>query len=196
MPSPEEIGTSDLSESVPTITICAFNCTEQNVKACRKCQRAFCIMHCNTFSPNFCKDCFKDLAIISDKFKRTFDYIGENGQLYIKTEERVRYYLDGMDWPFVTPWINNLSDDELKSLWVFHHYIMRLIETENDTRNIERNRKLRESPVPRLISSTTTKTVKVTKPTQPETPESMRARLKKLNIPDITIDAMIKAMIP
>jgi hypothetical protein len=153
-------------------------------------------MHCNTFSPNFCKECFKDLAVISDKFKRTFDYIGDNGQLYIRTEERVRYYLDGMDWPFVTPWIHDLSDDELKSLWVFHHYIMKLIETENDTRNIEKARKLRESPVPRLISSTTVKSTRVTKPSVPETPESMRARLKKLGIPDVTIDAMIKAMIP
>jgi hypothetical protein len=193
MPRPNETDTLPTSES---IIICAFNCTEQNVKHCRKCQRPFCIMHCNTFSPNFCKECFKDLAVISDKFKRTFDYIGDNGQLYIRTEERVRYYLDGMDWPFVTPWIHDLSDDELKSLWVFHHYIMKLIETENDTRNIEKARKLREGPVPRLISSTTVKSTRVTKPSVPETPESMRARLKKLGIPDVTIDAMIKAMIP
>jgi hypothetical protein len=193
MPSQNE---TDIIKTSESILICAFNCTEQNVKNCRKCTRPFCIMHCNTFTPNFCKDCFKDLAVISDKFKRTFDYIGDNGQLYIKTEERVRYYLDGMDWPFVTPWINSLSDDELRSLWVFHHYIMRLIETENDTRNVEKNRKLRESPVPRLISgaTTTTRTIKTTKPTQPETAESIRAKLKKSGISDMIIDNMIKAM--
>lgn len=182
------------SDIADTIVICAFDCTEQNTKKCRKCQRSFCIMHCNTFSPNFCKDCFKDLAIISDKFKRTFDHISDNGQLFVKTEERVRYYLDGMDWPFVTPWIHSLSADELKSLWVFHHYIMRLIETENDTRAIEKNRVLRNSPVPRLITGTTTRTIRTTKPTQPETAETIRAKLKKQGIADFIIDAMITAM--
>lgn len=175
-----------------TIEICAFNCTEQNVKHCRKCNRFFCIMHCNAFSPNFCKECFKDIAIVAEKFKRTFDHIADNGQMYIKTEERIKYYLDGMDWPFVTPWIENLSDEELRIIWVFHHCILRLIESENDTRNIEKNRKLRETPVARLITQTVSK--KVTKVAVPETPDDMRKKWKKMGIPDVTIDAMILAL--
>lgn len=190
MPSPDETDTLS-SESLPLV-ICAFDCTEQNVQKCRKCNRPFCIMHCNHFSPNFCKDCFKDLSIIADKFKRTFDHIADNGQLYVKTEERVRYYLDGPDWPFVTPWIDSLSDDELKSLWVFHHYIMRLIEVENDTRRVENTRKLAQTIVPRL--TTVTKTRSVTKINTPETPEQMKAKWLKMGIPQATVDIMLAAL--
>lgn len=188
MPSPNETDTL-LSDS---ITICAFDCSEQNVSKCRKCNRPFCIMHCNHFSPNFCKDCFKDLSIIANKFKRTFDHIAENGQLYVQTEERIRYYLDGPDWPFVTPWIDSLSDDELKSIWVFHHYIMRLIEVENDTRRVEKTRQLANTVVPRLI--TTTKSRSVTKVQTPKTPEQMKAEWLKLGIPEATITAMLAAL--
>ncbi len=187
--------TIDKNEQNDIITICTFNCSEQNVKKCRKCNRPFCIMHANHLSPNFCKDCFKNLAIVADKFKRTFDYISDNGQLYVKTEERTRYYLDGPDWPFVTPWIDSLSDDELKIMWVFHHYIMKLIESENDTRNIERSRKLREIPTAKLITGQVTKSRTVTKVQQPETEESLRAKLSKLpGMTKETIDAMIQAM--
>jgi hypothetical protein len=189
MPSPEETDTLKTDD----ISICAFdNCSEQNIHKCRKCTRSFCIMHCNTFSPNFCKDCFKNLSIISDKFKRTFDHIAENGQMYVQTEERLRYYLDGPDWPFVTPWIDSLSDEELRSIWVFHHYIMKLIEVENDTRKVERTRQLANTPIPRLI--TTTKTKSVTKVITQETPDDLRKKWKKMNIPDATIEQMILAM--
>jgi hypothetical protein len=187
----EDVKTS-IETPIEQITICAFDCSEQNVKRCRKCNRPFCIMHCNHFSPNFCKDCFKDIGIVADKFKRTFDYIGDNGQLFIRTEERIKYYLDGMDWPFVMPWIDNLSDEELKILWVFHHCIMRLIETENDTRNVQKNRILRDTPIPRLITQTRTKSV--TKIQQPETPETLKAKWKKQGLTDTVIEMMLKAM--
>lgn len=183
--------TTSVEPTADQLNICAFSCSEQNTKRCRKCNRPFCIMHCNHFSPNFCKDCFKDLAIVADKFKRTFDYIGDNGQLYTHTEERIRYYMDGIDWPFVTPWIDSLSDEELRIMWVFHHFIMRLIETENDTRNIEKNRKLRETPVPKLITTTSKK---ITKIAQADTPETMRKKWEKLGIDSATIDMMLKAM--
>lgn len=189
----EDTATSS-EEAIDQLIVCAFDCTEQNVKRCRKCNRSFCIMHCNHFSPNFCKDCFKDLSIVADKFKRTFDYIGDNGQLFVHTEQRIRYYMDGMDWPFVTPWIDGLSDEELKIIWVFHHYIMRLIETENDTRNVERNRKLREHVVPKLITGTTTKTRSVTKMAQPDTPETLKAKWLKQGLPLATVEIMLKAM--
>jgi hypothetical protein len=188
-----KISSDSTSDStIDTVTICAFDCSEQNVKRCRKCNRPFCIMHSNHFSPNFCKDCFKELAIIEDKFKRTFDEIGNNGQLRHRVEERTRYYLDGPDWPFLTPWIDSLSDDELKIMWVFHHYIMKLIETENDTRKIEKYRHLASTPVPKLV--TTTKTRSVTKVTQTETPETLEAKWRKLGIDENTITVMIDAL--
>jgi hypothetical protein len=177
-----------------TILICSFGCSEQNVKRCRKCNRPFCIMHCNHFSPNFCKECFANLSIVEDKFKRTFDHISENGQLYTKTEERIKRYLDGPDWPFISPWIDSLSDDELKIIWVFHHHIMKAIELENDTRNIEKSRKLRETPVARLITGTVTKTRTVTKIQQPETPEQLKTKWEKAGIAKNVIDMMLAAM--
>jgi hypothetical protein len=152
-------------------------------------------MHCNTYSPNFCKECFSNISIVAEKFKRVFDHVADNGQLYTKVEEKIKYYLDGPDWPFVTPWIDSLSDEELKILWVFHHHIMKAIEHENDTRNVERNRKLREQPTPRLITGTVTKTRSVTKIQQPETPETMRAKWTKQGIPNNIIDMMIAAMV-
>ena len=175
-----------------TISICAFDCTEQNVKRCRKCNRPFCIIHCNHISPNFCKECFKDISIVSEKFKRTFDHISDNGQLYVRTEERMKYYLDGPDWPFVTPWISSLSDTELEIIWVFHHYIMKLIEVENDTRHVQKNRTLRDTQVPRLITQTVTK--KVTRLVQPDTPETMRVKWEKMGLDKDTIDMMVAAM--
>lgn len=204
--SPEDVNTStektvevqkDTNITEPTVVseyvvICAFDCTDQDVKRCRKCNRPFCIIHCNHFSPNFCKECFKDLSIVAEKFKRTFDYIGDNGQLYTKTEERTRYYLDGMDWPFVTPWINSLSDDEFKMMWVFHHCIMRLIEAENDTRNIQRARSLREHVVPKLVTQTVTK--RVTKVQVPETPETLKTKWQKQGIPENVIVMMLAAL--
>ncbi len=184
-------------ENLEEIVICAFDCSEQNVKRCRKCNRPFCIMHCNIISPNFCKGCFKDLSIISEKFKRIFDHISKSGQLWHETQENTRFYMDGPDWPFVTPWIHTLSDTELKSLWVFHYSIMKLIESENETRRIEYNRKQREGQLStRLItksstSSTGTKTrvIKVA-----DTPDDLRKKWKKQGLPDATIEIMIKAM--
>jgi hypothetical protein len=192
---PEEI---IIEPPADPITICVFNsCTEQNVKNCRKCNRPFCIMHSNTFSPNFCQECFRDLAIIEGKFKRTFDHIRDNGQLQHVEKTRTRYYMDGPDWPFVTPWIHRLSDDELKSLWVFHHCIMKLIEVENETRRIEHNRKIREQqPSSRLItqSSITSTGTRIKKTIVQDGPEEIRKKLRKQNIPDVIIEQMIKAM--
>jgi hypothetical protein len=196
---PESDVTKDQTDQIDkteALIVCAFNCTEQNVKNCRKCNRPFCIIHCNTFSPNFCKDCFKDLTIVSEKFKRTFDHIADNGQQYIKTEERTKWYMDGPDWPFVTPWLDSLTDDELKSLWVFHHCVMRLIESENETRKIEHYRKIREAaPSTRLITGTTTtstKTVRTVKAV--DTADDVRKKLRKQGIAENIIDMMIASM--
>ena len=47
------------------IITCAFDrCAEMDVHYCRKCERPYCIMHSNRFSPNFCKECFANLACI------------------------------------------------------------------------------------------------------------------------------------
>lgn len=193
---PEDVTTSSsnpIEETTEPIVICAFSqCTEQNVKRCRKCNRPFCILHCNHFSPNFCKECFSNLGIVAEKFKRSFDYIGNNGQLYTQTETRIKYYLDGIDWPFIMPWIDSLNDEELGILWVFHHYIMRMIEVENDTRRVQHTRQLQNTPVPKLITQTVSK--KVTKINQPETPEQLKAKWLKQGLSAAVVDMMVAAL--
>lgn len=184
---------SDISVSSDTITICAFNCSEQDVKVCRKCNRAYCIMHANRFSPNFCKECFSNLALMEGKFTRTFeDYDEKLDKLVITKESCTKYYMDGPDWPFLTAWIDTLSDEELRSIWNFHFFVMKTIEAENETRKIEKYRKLREQPLPkaaRLVTKSST-----TKTTTPDTPESLRAKFKKLGLADVIIEQMIAAM--
>jgi hypothetical protein len=173
---------------------CAFDCTEQNVQRCRKCNRPFCIMHANRFSPNLCKECFTNLSVVEGKFQRTFeDYDAKSDKVTLTRETCTKYYMDGPDWPFLNAWIDTLTDDELRTIWNFHFFVMKTIESENETRKIEKYRKLREAPTPKLVS--TVKTVKKTVAVQqPETADSIRAKLKKQGLPDAIIDQMVAVM--
>lgn len=185
---------ANLVASTPALQ-CSFSCSEQDPQKCRKCQRLYCPLHASRFSPNFCQECFKNLAIVEDKFSRVFeDYDTKNDKLLIRKEVRTRWFLDGPDWPFLNVWINDLTDDELRVLWVFHHYVMKTIELENETRRVEHVRKLRETHVPRSVSQTTKSTVQRTKTVIIDTPETIRARLKKQGLPESIIEVMIKAM--
>src|ERR1700687_3576695 len=109
MPQPEDnngVLSNDsnlpVEESSHMIIVCAFsNCSEQITVRCRKCNRPFCIMHANRFSPNFCKECFANLAVMEGKFVRTFeDYDTKNEKLVITKESCTKYQMDGPDWPF------------------------------------------------------------------------------------------------
>lgn len=167
---------------------------EENLHKCRKCERLYCVMHSNLFSPNFCQECFKNLQAIESKFTRTFDDYTNTGQLHVRKETQTRYYMDGMDWPFLGLWINRLSDEELRTWWIFHYSIMKLIEAENETRKVSKARKLREQGIG-LVTGTkklATGTVKTTK--MPDTAEDVRKKLKKQGIPDNIIDMMVATM--
>lgn len=177
--------------------ICAFsNCTEQHTQTCRKCERHYCIMHANRFSPNFCMECFKNLSLIESKFTRTFeDFDIKRDKFVVHSESCTKYYMDGPDWPFLNAWIDSLNDEELRSVWNFHFFVMKTIEAENEVRRIENAQKLRNQPTPRLMSSTTksvSNTTKVTK--QADTADDVRKKLKKQGLPDILIDTMLAAM--
>lgn len=180
-----------------TIQTCSFQpCTEEHVTKCRKCQRVFCVIHANHFSPNFCQDCFKNLSAVEEKFNRVFeDYDTKTEIVTIRKDIRTRYYMDGMDWPFLGVWIKNLTDEELRSWWIFHFSVMKLIEVENETRRVTK-RNVQKQQTPHLISkmnvmSNGTK-VKVTK--APDTADQVRAKLRKTGIPENLIDQMISAM--
>jgi hypothetical protein len=179
-----------------TISNCYFpQCSEQELHTCRKCERKYCVMHTNKFSPNFCGECFKNLQAIEAKFTRTFDdYSTLDDKVTIHKETHTKYYMDGMDWPFLGVWVHRLSEEELRVWWVFHHSIMKLIEVENETRRIEKSRKLREQGIG-LITGFNKKagvSVKITK--SPDTAEDVRKKLKKQGIPDNIIDMMIATM--
>ena len=127
------------------------------------------------------------------KFVRTFeDFDTKNDKLVITKESCTKYYMDGPDWPFLTAYIDTLSDDELKAVWNFHFFVMKLIESENETRKIERQRKIRETPLPvRIITQKTiTKVAKAV-----DTKEDVIKRLQKQGLPQNVIDMMVSAMV-
>ena len=183
------------------ISVCVFNnCTEQHTSECRKCKRQFCIMHANRFSPNFCMDCFKNLAFIEEKFTRTFeDFDTKADKLIVSKQSCTKYYMDGPDWLFLTAWIDKLSDSELRAIWNFHFFVMKTIEAENETRKIREASRQREAKADKIngkVITTTTKTssgiVKVTKPV--DTAEDIRKKLERQGLPTAMIDAMIATM--
>lgn len=187
---------SNQTESNDQILICSFNCSEQNVHKCRKCERPFCVMHSNKFSPNFCQDCFKNLSAVEEKFHRTFDdYDTKTDKLTIHKQTNTRYYMDGADWPFVQLWIHELSDEELRTWWIFHYSIMKSIEAENEVRKVRKAKHERENPSVKFVSSVQKKSNSTTKVTKAvDTPDQLRAKLKKQGLPDTVIDMMIKTM--
>lgn len=181
----------------PVIT-CAFDhCTEEEIKHCRKCGRNFCIMHANRFSPNFCKECFSNLSYVEAKFtQRIEDYNENTGQVTVTEKSRTRYYMDGPDWPHLKIWIDTLTDDELKSVWGFHYFVMKSIEAENEVRKIKKLKTKREQQAQgistgsvKVSSKSTLKTTTVI-----DTAESLRKKFKKQGLPDTIIEQMIQAM--
>jgi len=176
----------------PVLT-CAFDhCTELDVKSCRKCNRLYCIMHANRFSPNFCKECFSNLSCIESKFTRTFEHYDEiKDQVIITKQSCTKYYMDGPDWPHMGLWISSLNDDELRSIFNFHFFVMKSIEAENEVRKIKRLKKLREQPT--LTVKTSMKSVLKTT-VQVDTADSLRKKFKKQGLPDAIIEQMIQAM--
>lgn len=185
----------DLEILTESIVTCAFEqCTELDTVNCRKCQRPFCIMHSNKFSPNFCKECFSNLASLEDKFTRTFeDYDDKTDKLIITRESCTRYYMDGPDWPFLQMWIDSLDDSQLRAIWNFHFFVMKTIEAENEVRKIKKLKKLREHPVPKIPRVSKMKSV-VTKTVQIDTAEDLRKKFKKQGLPDAVVEQMIIAM--
>jgi hypothetical protein len=204
MPMPEEVNTTVVPQKEQTennqnenrAITCSFSqCTDEHVTECRKCKRPFCVIHANRFTPNFCQECFKHLSAVEEKFSRVFDdYDTKTNTVTIKKTTNTRYYMDGIDWPFLGVWIRNLSEDELRIWWIFHFSVMKLIETENESRRVEKYRKLRDQSVG-LISKTQTTSKGTTKITKPvDTADDVRKKLRKQGIPENIIEMMVKTM--
>ena len=192
---PENITVIPLDHSREShLQICSFSpCTEQNCKACRKCNRFYCIMHTNHFSPNFCMDCFNNLSIVRDKFEKIIKEYDENtDQVIVEKRSCTRIKLDEMDWPFLSKWIDLHNDEELHALWEFHYFIIKFIEHENDIRVIKKLKRIREQPTPRLVTTKQSKTKSTTK--MADSPDDLKKRLKKQGLPDVVIEQMVLAL--
>lgn len=180
------------TENTDILIVCSFDCSEQNIQRCRKCNRPYCIMHANRYSPNFCKDCFSNLSLVEAKFERRHeDFNLKTNTLTVKKDTNTKYYMDGIDWPFVTAWIDTLTDEELNILIRFHYFVMKTIEAENETRRVERYRELKNAPLPARITTqkTITKTVKAV-----DTKEDIIKKLQKQGLPQNVIDMMVSAL--
>lgn len=176
------------SKLQPLVT-CSF-CTVEEIRNCRKCKRPFCTNHSHRFSPDFCQDCFKNLTVIADKFTRTTEeYDHQNDQVVTRRESCDRLRLDGPDYPFLTMWIDKLSDEELKSVYEFHYFVVKIIEHDNEVRKIGKQKKLRETPLIQTIRTTETKVRRETRPLD------LGAELKKKfpGLPQHVIDSMVAA---
>lgn len=170
----------------PTLVTCSF-CTKEQIRNCRQCKRPFCTDHSHRFSPDFCQDCFKNLSVIADRFTRTTEeYDHQRDEMVTRRESCDRLRLDGPDYPFLTMWIDKLTDEELKSVYEFHYFIVKIIEHDNEIRKIGKQKRLRETPV-QITKTTETRVRKEAKP------KDLGAELKKLGLPQAVIDAMIAA---
>jgi len=169
------------------LIVCTW-CSTEEVKLCFKCNKPFCTAHASRLTPQACKDCFNGVTVFLDKFTRvTEDYDSVTDQMVTRRESCDRIRLDGPDYVFYQDWVHKLMDDELKSVFEFHYFIVKLIEHENEIRKVKKTQKLRETTP--ILSSKTTE-VKVKRETKPK---DMRSELKKLGLPDVVIDQMIAA---
>jgi hypothetical protein len=164
-------------------------CLNENVKKCLKCQSTFCSLHAAVFSPNFCKDCFNNLTAVMSRFTRTtteYDSVTDTVEKITSGCDRIQ--LDGPDWIFYSEWIDNLTDDDLATIYEFHYFVLKLIEHDNEVRKVKKARKLASQPTP--IGVVTTKTSSVKREAKPK---DMQKELEKLNLPEATIRAMLQA---
>lgn len=167
-----------------SILTCAFDCSSEKTKECFKCKRLFCYLHASRVSPNFCQDCFKAFSLLIDKFERRVDdYDEKTDSVLVRKESCKRLQFDGPDWVFYTAWIDTLNDEEAKTVWEFHFFILKLIEHDNETRKIKQNKKIRDNGgifmganVTTTTSTRTTKTVK-----QKDPKKEMRKLYPKLS---------------
>jgi hypothetical protein len=182
---PDETGVEIPIVLEPTIPLlmCSFDCSSEETKECIKCKRLFCQIHSSRVSPNICQDCFKAFSLIIDRFERRVeDYDDKNDTVLTRKESCKRLKFDGPDWVFYTGWIDTLNDDELKTAWEFHFFIMKIIEHDNETRKIKHNANIRSkggmfSGVG-ITTTTSTRTKREVKPKDPK--KELRKQFPKI----------------
>lgn len=165
-------------------------CLIDKVKTCLMCKSFFCSIHANNFSPNFCKDCLTNLSVVMSKFNKTtseYDPVTDTIEKVSSGCERIQ--LDGPDWIFYSEWIQNLNDEDMKVIYEFHYFVLKLIEHDNETRIVKRKNKLASTKMPLSVVTTKTSTTK-----REAKPKDVQKELEKLGIPTDTIKTMLKTM--
>lgn len=187
-----------MSESGTIVKItCAFcvDGAESNpeVKACMKCTKPFCAEHASRISPNFCKDCFAELAVVIDKYTKVEEEYDEKSDSVVTHKQSCRRIrLDGPDFVWYSIAITLLTDEELKQVLEFHRYMVTLIESTSMIRTVKASQALAGQKQTRTITTSTTTEVKKTR--KVKTQKSLRDVLIASGITDpATLDSMLKA---
>jgi len=166
---------------------CKF-CLNENIKECIQCGSRFCALHAAKFSPNFCKECLTNLAVIIDTVTRTStDYDMLDGELVLKAVQANRLRLDGPDWVFYNTWITNLSEEDWLQIYQFHYYVLKRMEAENEIRKVKRARRIANAP----LSTRVTKEVRIKKETKPV---DLQESFEKMGLSIDKIKAMLAAV--
>lgn len=186
--------TTEQEQSSEKLLVCTW-CSAEDIRTCLKCNRHFCSLHSSSFSPAFCQECFKKLTLVIDKFTKVHeDYNPTTDAIVRKKEECDRLRLDGPDWVWFTKWVTKLTDDELAVVYEFHYFVLKIIETENEARKIERAHRIREkSGVAKSVLSTEKTTEKKVRKTTKVV--DLKSQFKKMFplLPEAAIDAMVAA---
>jgi hypothetical protein len=181
-----------IKETETKIQLCSFDCISEDVKKCCKCDKFFCVIHASNFSPNFCQDCFKNLSVIISKFeKRVEDYDVSTDTVTTHKSSCRQISIDGPSWVFYTAWIKQFTEEQLKEIFEFHYFMVKMIESENENRRVRAAQKIREMPLPfRVTRTKETKTSKTTTVIDPKA--ELKKKFPKLS--EDMIDAMIKVL--
>lgn len=183
------------------LSLCEFDCSSAEVRECLKCHKRFCPLHTSRISLNFCKNCFNNLHLIIDKFeRRTESYDEDTDTVVVKSESCKRMRWDGPGWLFTTLWVNQLTDDEFKTAWEFHYFVLKLIEQANESRNIKKN-KINSSRMSIGGGAKTVSGISVTTTTDKRTRKETKivdplVRMKKLfpGLSEIKLKKMMEAL--
>jgi len=159
-----------MSENNGNGTLMCVFCTPgaegTDIRICfnQTCGRAFCPEHSSKISPNCCKDCFQQLAVVIDKYTKIDEEYSEKNDCVISHKHSCkRIRLDGPDFVWYSIAISRLTDEELEHVLQFHRYMVSLLESTTTIRTVKKSNALAGFKMPRLATSTTTEIKKTRK---------------------------------
>jgi hypothetical protein len=166
---------ADAGNGLPLLNTCVF-CEDNNTRVCIKCHRYYCILHSSRISPQLCQDCFKQVSVTIEKYTRTNeDYDATTDSIVEHKTSCKQIRMDGPDYVWYSVAIQQSTDEELGGVLEFHKFMVSLIESLKTTREVVKNKLLREEgdKNPLLTKETTTRTKTKTKIKQQKSPRDI-----------------------